>query len=230
MQLSTKCFYYSALQSILNPCKFGESALHRVCIYLSKGHAEQVFVLAKQIGIDLNIDTVEGLNDELDDGHSSDNGNKPSKDQKVIELGSTSLNIETIVRDNKSGSAVKLCFPKSRIKRKTSKNQTIELLSGFNGRVQREYNEHTVGQYMGPYDQNENLKLNIQLPDTNLDFQSYTEFCHDEDECFEFSIKPYDKYGDLDKIGAYQIKAKVDELGERSSDESDKSETGLPIL
>ena len=73
---------------------------------LSNGHAEQVFVLAKQIGIDLNIDTVEGLNDELDDGHSSDNGKKPSTDQKVVELGSTSLNIETIVRDNKSGSAV----------------------------------------------------------------------------------------------------------------------------
>ena len=82
---------------------------------------------------------------------------------------------------------------------------------------------------MGPYDQNEALNLDIQLPGTNLDFQSYTEFVHDKDECFEFSVKSYAKYGDLDKISAYQIKAKVDELEERNSDESDKSETGLKL-
>ena len=118
-----------------------------------------------------------------------------------------------------------MCFPKSRIKRQTSEKQTIELLSGFNGRVQKEYNEHTVGQYMGPYDQNENLNLSIQLPGTDLNFQSYTEFCHDGDECFEFSVKSYDKFADYDKILAYQINAKVADLEERSSDESDKSET-----
>ena len=118
-----------------------------------------------------------------------------------------------------------MCFPKSRIKRQTSEKQTIELLSGFNGRVQKEYNEHTVGQYMGPYDQNENLKLSIQLPGTDLNFQSYTEFCHDGDECFEFSVKSYDKFADHDKILAHHINAKVADLEERSSDESDKSET-----
>ena len=191
---------------------------------LSKGHAEQVFVLAKQVGMKLDIESVEGLIDEKDGGHS-ENENKPSEDKKAVESGSSFLNIETIVKDNKRGNPVKLCFPKSRIKRQTPENQTIELLSGFNGRVQKEYNEHSVGQYMGPYDQNENLKLNVQLPGTNLDFQSYTEFYHDEDECFEFSIKSYDKYGDLDKIGAYRIKAKVVELEERHSDDSDKSET-----
>ena len=81
----TLWYYYSALQSILNCWNFGQSALHKVGIQPIQ---EQVFVLAKQIGINLNIDTVEGLNDELDGGHS-DNGNKPSEDQKAVELGST---------------------------------------------------------------------------------------------------------------------------------------------
>ena len=54
----------------------------------------------------------------------------------------------------------------------------------------------------GPYDQNENLKLNIQLPNSNLDFHSYTEFCHVGDECFEFSVKSYNKHSDHDKICA----------------------------
>ena len=130
------------------------------------------------------------------------------------------------MRNDKIGSTDRLCFPSSRIKRQTSEKQTVEMLSGFKGRVQREYNEHSVGQYMGPYDQNENLKLNIQLPNSNLDFHSYTEFCHDGDECFEFSVKSYNKHADHDKICAYHIKAKISEL-EESSDESDKSDTDI---
>ena len=133
---------------------------------LSEDHAKQVCVLAKQIGIDLSIEEVEGLtttqNEKLDNGHN-DNRNNTIDGQKT-ELGSTLLNIQTLVRNDKIGSTVRLCFPSSRIKRQTSENQTVEMLSGFKGRVQREYNEHSVGQYMGPYDQNENLKLNIQLP------------------------------------------------------------------
>ena len=79
---------------------------------------------------------------------------------------------------------------------------------------------------MGPYDQNEKLKLNVQLPNTNLDYQSYTEFYHDGDERFEFFVKSYEKYADHNKIGAYQIKARIGDFEESSSDESDKSEKG----
>ena len=72
----------------------------------------------------------------------------------------------------------------------------IEKSSGFEGRVQQEYNQHAVGQYMGPYDQNENLKLSIQLPKSKLDFKSYTEFHHSGDKCYEFYVKSYEEYDD----------------------------------
>ena len=45
-------------------------------------------------------------------------------------------------------------------------------MSGFQARVQTEYNKHPVGMYMGPYDQNKNLELKIQLPDSNLNFKN----------------------------------------------------------
>ena len=62
---------------------------------------------------------------------------------------------------------------------------------------------------MGPYDQNENLKLSIQLPKSNLDYKSYTEFSHSGDECFEFSLKSYEKHAKHNKIDAYNIKARM---------------------
>ena len=46
-----------------------------------------------------------------------------------------------------------------------------EEMTGFHGRVQKEYNSHPVGKYMGPYDQNKNLSLKIQLPESNLNFK-----------------------------------------------------------
>jgi hypothetical protein len=58
---------------------------------------------------------------------------------------------------------------------------------------------------MGPYDQNKNLELKIQLPHSNLDFKSYTEFQHDGNKCYDLGLKSYDKYEDLDKIDAYRI-------------------------
>ena len=76
----------------------------------------------------------------------------------------------------------------------------METLSGFEGRVQKEYNTHPIGQYMGPYDQNEHLKLSIQLPNSNLDYKSYTEFNHAGGECYEFSVRSYEKHGDHKKI------------------------------
>ena len=51
-----------------------------------------------------------------------------------------------------------------------------------------EYNFHPVGQYMGPYDQNKKLKLSAQLPKSNLDFKTYTEFSHDSGKCYAYKI------------------------------------------
>ena len=55
---------------------------------------------------------------------------------------------------------------------------------------------------MGPYDQNKNLELKIQLPGSNMNFKEYTEFQHDGDECFNMHLKSYAKYKDLEKIDA----------------------------
>ena len=134
---------------------------------------------------------------------------------------STLLNTKTSVSDRKSGDIVNLCFPKSRIERKASKNRIIEKLSGFEGRVQQEYNKHSVGQW--PYDQNEKLNLSIQLPNTKLNFESYTEFQHSGDKCYKFYVKSYEKYDDHDKIDAYRIKAKLEDHEESSNDESNDS-------
>ena len=73
---------------------------------------------------------------------------------------------------------------------------------------------------MGPYDQNEKLPLNLQLPDSNLKFTSYTKFHHDGDDCFKFSMVSYKRYDDLNKIRAYRNTAKMKHLEEICSDES----------
>ena len=51
-----------------------------------------------------------------------------------------------------------------------------------------------------------NLKLNIQLPNSKLDYKTYTEFYHYGNDCFEYDVKSYEKYDDLNKIDAYRIK------------------------
>ena len=47
-------------------------------------------------------------------------------------------------------------------------------LQGLNACLQVQYNTCPVGQYAGPYDQNEMLPLSIQLPGTDLNFDRYT--------------------------------------------------------
>ena len=63
-------------------------------------------------------------------------------------------------------------MPSSRVSRSEQINDTVQL-AGFQGRVQREYNTCPVGCYAGPYDQNEKLKLSVQLPMSKLDYKSY---------------------------------------------------------
>ena len=76
---------------------------------------------------------------------------------------------------------------------------------------------------MGPYDQNKKLELKLQLPDSNLDFQKYAEFHHDSNQCFDFSLKCYERFNDLAKIDSYQIAAKIVDIDESESD-SDESD------
>ena len=124
---------------------------------------------------------------------------------------------------------MKLSFslPQSRLERKPLSNMTVvQNLSGFNGRVQKEFNCHPVRMYMGPYDQNRNLKLNVQLPGSSLDFEKYTEFSHSGDQCFEFVLKKYGALDILNKIDSYCILNKIDKeifddpISEVSDDDS----------
>ena len=179
--------------------------------YISEEQSKCVSILSELIGIRIETQTLFET-DQTD-----------FFKEEECDLRATLLNVETLVRDKKTGSTVQLCFPKSRVKRFASNIET-EGLSGFNGRVQKEYNQHPVGQYMGPYDQNEKLILSVQLPDTNLDHQSYTEFCHNGEKCYQFCIKSYEKYDEYSKIGAYRIKDAVGDLEDSNSDESDAGE------
>ena len=86
------------------------------------------------------------------------------------------MKLETCVSDFQSNETMELSFPKSRIKRNFTELQHADILSGFKRKVQVEYNNDPVGQYIRPYDQNKRLKLSVQLPRSKLDFENCTKF------------------------------------------------------
>ena len=112
------------------------------------------------------------------------------------------LKLDTLILDQDTNEDFSLRFPLSRIARDYSQLDVAEALAGFNGRIQSECNKNPVGQYAGPYDQNQALGLEIQLPESDLDFEKYTEFIHpDTSNCKAFSIREsYDQFDDLSKI------------------------------
>ena len=187
---------------------------------LSEAQARHIAVLARHLGMNTSIalEKADSMSDEssLDQPEHGNSEDKASM-QNHSELISSPLNLEIALSDD-----VLLSFPKSRIKRDVSKNIKTEYLSGFHRRVQKEYNRHPVGQYMGPYDQNESLQLSIQLPNTSLEFPSYTQFHHSGDQCFEYTVKEYEKYETNNKIGSYQIKSTIES---RESDDSDSDDS-----
>ena len=84
-----------------------------------------------------------------------------------------------------------------------------------------QYNTCPVGQYAGPYDQNEMLPLSIQLPGTDLNFDKYTIFSHPDDvQCSQFIItQSYESLNDLSKIKSLKIgNAKDHDDTEKSND------------
>ena len=109
------------------------------------------------------------------------------------------LKLNSTMKDNKKGETFELSFPQSRIERDFSKLKNVETFSGSKEKIQEEYNKNPVGQYVGPYDQNKKLKLRTQLPNSELEFDSYTEFRHSENaSCAVFSIKKsYEHVDDL---------------------------------
>ena len=135
-------------------------------------------------GVNL-ISTALGLENVNEDDVSDCLHSSPDyKNDGKILLVSTSIKF--------SGQNFTLNFPKSRRNRNTIPSTVTQFpLKSFKSRVQEEYNCHPVGQFVGPYDQNERIDLNAQLPNTNLNFASYTEFSHDGKECFAFKTKKY---------------------------------------
>ena len=126
---------------------------------LTQEQSSHVINLGKYLGIEISKgDTsVVEVEDKCEAETTNDNDNK--------------LKIETKIF-NKHG-CLALTFPRSRTQRDQSKKEIDEVLAGFSGRVQREYNEHPVGAYIGPYDLNSKLSLKMQLPDAKLTFKEY---------------------------------------------------------
>ena len=124
---------------------------------------------------------------------------------------------------------MELLFPESRINRLQAKIQIYKSFNGFLGRIQNEYNDPSAGQYMGPYDQNRNLKLNVQLPDSNLNFSKFAEFNHCGNRCYNLCLKSYKNYDNLDKIDSYtNLSELVDsDVSDIESDENENDKKKL---
>merc|ERR1719318_1355068 len=102
---------------------------------------------------------------------------KFNKCDKSLE-GTVFLKCHVLVK-TEDGSEVDLTLPESRQTRENCPQEdlvVLEHLVGFKGRMQQEYNKEPIGPYMGPFDQSEKLPLNIQLPQSQLDFRRYTEY------------------------------------------------------
>ena len=191
---------------------------------LSRIQAQQLLKLAEVLKISLtneckeNRSTTSPINYETDK-LGQENSDYEDEDE-INEHHHPELKIKT-KKVNKFGNLV-LCFPKRRINRQKEQKQTKENFICFQRRVQAEYNNHPVGMYMGPYDQNKILELKIQVPDSDLNFRNYTQFHHEGQKCFALKIKSYEKYDILEKIDAYRIAKEIVIDNESESD----SETG----
>ena len=176
---------------------------------LSRSQTDQVALLAKEMGMTSTVDLVETETgkDDSDDrsviflGNNADSffpwdvdsdfdiessASNPSVTES--ENCRKQLKLETQI-SGESKEQFRLSFPKSRVSRDLPSIALHPKMPGFQGRIQDEYNNHPVGPYVGPYDQNEKLELNLQLPDSDLDFSRYTEFQHDGDQCYRYSLK-----------------------------------------
>ena len=133
------------------------------------------------------------------------------------------LEISVSLVDPSSQEQFTLHFPLSRQSRDSSKLNVTVSLDGFDGHLQLEYNQGPLGPYQGPYDQHKALALNVQLPDSDLNFQDYTEFRHSTDmECQKFKIKDsYENIGHLEKIQSLEI-----DTSDNSNSSEDEEDNG----
>ena len=185
---------------------------------LSRSQSSHVITIAKSLDLDITSEMVDSEINSIDFIIEQDNNNTDGENQS----GDVCKNELKIKAENVSKHGIlRLKFPQSRSTRESSNLKINENMSGFQGRIQKEYNAHPVGRYMGPYDQNKKLELKIQLPSSNLDFRKYTEFYHETDECYDLSLKSYESFGDLDKIDSYRVASKNVDVIESDSESDD---------
>ena len=126
---------------------------------------------------------------------------------------SSGIDAMKLLAVNKNETEFSLQFPLSRIQRDRSNLRVNQVLEGFDGRLQKDYNSScVVGPYMGPSDQNKALPLSCQLSESCLDFDQYTQFIHPENlSCQTFAIKEtYEEIGDVTKIDSLLIGQNVE--------------------
>jgi hypothetical protein len=80
-------------------------------------------------------------------------------------------------------------MPESRMNRDGVLKKDLEVLEklyGFKGRIQ----EDPIGPCMGPFDQPKKIPLKLQLPNSNLNYSTFTEFQHEPHiDCQTYEIK-----------------------------------------
>ena len=148
-------------------------------------------------------------------------------ENKHDQVNSNALKCETTVNENVTGDNFVLRFPKSRINMKEIVTNDIEKTEGMEDwkwKIQLEFNSSPIGPYMGPYDQSDCMPLSVQLTDSALEFETYTQYQHDEVvKCRQFDVIPnkeYKKLGDLEKIDALVESVKATEDDDENDDES----------
>jgi uncharacterized C2H2 Zn-finger protein len=188
--------------------------------------AKDVMLLAKVLGIRNMSETVINNSSTASDLDLSvefvmNKSDHSESDDDESDSGEEHANgfLKVVTSINHSDKSVNLKFPKSRQGRDSHNNSIKQVQQkGFRGRIQTEYNQHPVGKYMGPYDQNKKLRLSAQLPKSKLDFKAYSEFSHDGNKCFAYKIEQYDDLGELQKIDSYKIESEIDSSEDKSID------------
>ena len=201
--------------------------------------AKDVILLANVLGIgnisetrkydpseDIELDRSVEFFTNKSDQNKSDSEYEPVSDSDSLDDSNTDelANgfLTVVTRINQSDKFFNLHFPKSRQSRDTQNSTKQVKYEGFRGRIQMEYNFHPVGQYMGPYDQNKKLKLSAQLPKSNLDFKTYTEFSHDGGKCYAYKIERYNDLGYLQKIDSYKIDSQIECSDDKAAEDDDE--------
>ena len=118
------------------------------------------------------------------------------------------LKVETEIECEKSDEKYFLRMPVSRIDHSRKTLNLTHMFNGFNGRVQKDYNDSPVGPFEGPFDQDPGVPLAAQLPKNNLSYAKYTNFTHLENlSCKIFKItSDQENCEDLDRINTLEIK------------------------